>query len=65
MRKGWNTMSAETLDAFWPSRNSMEHLQNESGLLRALRRDRFQLLIIVGMALSLFVPLRPAPARRD
>lgn len=30
--------------------------------LRALRRDRFfQLLIIVGMALSLFVPLRPAP----
>lgn len=47
---------------FWPSRNSMEHLQNESGLLRALRRDRFfQLLIIVGMALSLFVPLRPAP----
>ncbi|SUH10105.1 membrane protein [Salmonella enterica subsp. enterica] len=30
--------------------------------LRALRRDRFfQLLIIVGMALSLFVPFAPAP----
>lgn len=30
--------------------------------LRALRRDRFfQLLIIVGMALSLFVLLRLAP----
>ncbi len=29
---------------FWPSRNSMEHLQNESGLLRALRRDRFSVV---------------------
>ncbi len=36
----------------------------ESGLLRALRRDRFRLLIIVGMALSLFVPLRLALAQR-